>query len=526
MASWSFHRIRTARIWWILAPVALWLGWTAWSLDVEYYDGFEALCNARAMLGQDADYNPIRAPLMALLQLPAVWLHGTWQLHPLDVRLPHALMAFLHLGALALVLRQIVRHIEDPAARWVAALGAVLTPLWASYAPFISHDILPGALFLFLLHGAERERRRPSPWNLLLLVVVGAALPLIKHVYALCWVVVLVGVALVRDGGAAGNLRPGRLLTRLLLAALGSALFTLVVMGAALGDSLGEAPLLLRPLLQVQAIRQGYADAGMVFPWWVYLRNLPAQGWLVALLLVPALVIGWREKGAGRRLAVAWVGFFVGLQAMPGREVRYLLVLAPLTAMLLARVWPLVRRWRGLQAALVLVLAWSAIETTTAAAQFRDPFYLHSSYRTLLQPLEARQPGTRTVLAFHQLSLPPAMPSPWAGDRGSYLFHLSPEHVRVLYGIPARQVLHLPPQELSASAGTLVDGDLIIFSNTVLINDLGFWPSPPPELSQEPGFHQWLARRRSSASAADARTPSGFELLSWCDATGCSRRQP
>ena len=114
-------------------------------LRIEYYDGYDFLKNARALLHDPlAQYWLLRPPLVSLLQLPAVAL-GRASAPGAAVRLvaPHltaALLAILTAGAVFWVLLR-------PVGPTLALLGTVLfvsTPYFIHYAPHVMTD-LPSA---------------------------------------------------------------------------------------------------------------------------------------------------------------------------------------------------------------------------------------------------------------------------------------------------------------------------------------------------------------------------------------------
>src|SRR4029453_13334060 len=87
----------------IMSLVAAWLAAAAVLVQIEYYDGISAICNARYFLGLSTFYFFDRGPLMAWVQMPAEFLKSWLSLHPLDVRTHHAAMALIHLGYVVVV---------------------------------------------------------------------------------------------------------------------------------------------------------------------------------------------------------------------------------------------------------------------------------------------------------------------------------------------------------------------------------------------------------------------------------------
>src|SRR6266498_1388260 len=99
----------------LLTAVGAWLFVAAAVLDIEYYDGLSAICNARYFLGQSVFYVFDRGPFMAWMQMPAEALKGWLALHPLDFRPHHATMALVHVAYLLGVYRVLVDRLGH---RW------------------------------------------------------------------------------------------------------------------------------------------------------------------------------------------------------------------------------------------------------------------------------------------------------------------------------------------------------------------------------------------------------------------------
>lgn len=155
-----------AALWLAIAILAAWVAAAAWWVGIEYSDGYAAISNAQYLLGIIDYYYAQRGPFVAALLMPAEWFAESMGLHPLSVRPHHMTFAFLHilyLVTLALVLSRAYRH---RCSVLIAFLAAAPTYIFFSYAPFLSHDIFPGALFLIMLVAADRfvTTRRFSLW--------------------------------------------------------------------------------------------------------------------------------------------------------------------------------------------------------------------------------------------------------------------------------------------------------------------------------------------------------------------------
>jgi len=136
-------------------------------LRIEYYDGYDYLKNARALLHDPlAQYWFLRPPLVSLLQLPAVAI-GRASAPGAVVRLvaPHltaALLAILAAGAVFWVLLR-------PVGLTLALLGTLLfvsTPYFVHYAPHVLTD-LPAAGWAALavaLYTSARATNGSASW--------------------------------------------------------------------------------------------------------------------------------------------------------------------------------------------------------------------------------------------------------------------------------------------------------------------------------------------------------------------------
>jgi hypothetical protein len=343
--------------WLVLGGLIAWLVTAASVVDIEYYDGLDTICNARWFLGQGDFFLAHRAPMMAVTLIPAEWMRTTLGLHPLDFRPAHSTMALLHAGYLIAVYAALVRYFGRTWASLVAFLAAIPSFMFLSYAPFISHDLLPGALFLWMLLLGERFRREPRLGTWLVLVSLGAVGPLIKHTYALFWVSVLgTGVVLSLAGVGPGWRAARRPLLLLVAGAVLSAAITWLSIALVAGQISYAAPFLLRPWALVRYLMTG-AGGGVEFPWWVYLRNAAAYGPVAMALLIPGLLIGLWGASEQRAVALAWLLCVVVMQVLGMREVRYLAFLAPLTAFLLVPPVAFLLRRRGLATITVAALA-------------------------------------------------------------------------------------------------------------------------------------------------------------------------
>ena len=417
-----------------------WLAAAAVLVDVEYYDGFEAVANASFFLGKTSYYVANRVPLMSLLILTGEAAKHLLGLHPLDVRPHHAITALLNFGCLLFVYRLLAQNFGSSFKTLAAFFAACCTFVFFSYAPFISHDVFPGVILLAMLFLAERFRAGPDKMTWLLMVALGAAAALIKQTFAVFWVLVLVshlGAGLPEKSG-----RPLRAFFLLLAGAAASGAVTWIVTGWALEGGFPDTPLLLRPLKQIQGV--GGLHTGireLLFPWWVYARNFWAYGMAAMLLVVPGLVAAMRGSRLQKTVALSWILSLGILHLLSFREVRYMAFLAPLTAFLIVPpVEWIVRRKKALALFLLILLADAAIASSEAAMIFH-PFYRKNPAREFLEPLKTKGRDGRVFIDFDMLSFfPKNQDSPLAGDPYHRLFHLGWHHIMLLYGYQPAQL--------------------------------------------------------------------------------------
>jgi len=305
-------------------------------VSVDYYDGYEAMQNARYWLGDATSYRPARWPFTAIVALPSEWLRPTLSLHPLDPRVDHVASGVLHAGTLVAVALMLSRRCGATWATVAAFIAAIPTYVYFSYAPFLSNDIAPGALLLAMVITCEdflEPRGAPRARTFLTLVGLGATAALIKPSLGVFWLSILCAAGATALSLPSAERRPRLARVTMLLAgaSLSGALYW-IVCGVALPAELGHT-FWIRPFHQLQTLA-GSISAEQP-PAWLYLRNLPAYGVAAGLGIIPGLVLSWRAGSVGRLAALTWLGCLVVMQLYVQREVRYLAFLAPTTALLL-----------------------------------------------------------------------------------------------------------------------------------------------------------------------------------------------
>ncbi|MFO1492839.1 MAG: glycosyltransferase family 39 protein [Kiritimatiellia bacterium] len=454
-----------------LLLLGCWLLAAAVVVDIEYYDGLDSVANARFYTGQSPEYVATRGPLIGLLLIPAEAVRSGFGLHPLETRPHHLTLALLHFAGVFLTWRILRQRFGDRAAVLAACAAALPVFIFFSYAPFISHDILPGILLLGMLAAADdwrREGRAASWW---MVTGLGCAAAMIKFTFGLFWVAVMLaqGVAALLDREIDARSRLNRFLL-LGFGALAGAVVTWLVMCASLGAVFPDTPFLERAARQLQYLGSQAHDKSRPEPLWVYLRNLPAYGPLAMLLVLPGLWLSLRGNRLQQSAAVAWIVLVAAFHVMHLRQVRYLAFLGPVTALVILPVWLRLRANRvawtagllGIAANWIPGLPYNCFGESTRI--FREDFYRHSPIRALLKPLDIARAEMEKAFPFYHdgdlrrpvlinwrmLSFMPARDTPLVGDKYHDLFHFGDHHLAALYGYGPGEVIRFEGASLPA----------------------------------------------------------------------------
>ena len=447
---------------WLL--VTVWLIACAFLVQGEYGDGYQTIVNARYFFGDSPNYYVQRGPLAAAGLWPVEAATQALALDPLDVRPYHLFSALLHstyLFGCWLLLR---RAAGNAAARLLAFATAILTVLFYAYAPYLSHDLLPGLFFVLQIFLCNRWLERPNVRDASYLVLIGAGVTLIKQTYAIFWVALVVYAvlaALLRWDNGRVTLR--KLFTLGGLAAA-SAVISWVAFALFIDEQLTDASLLARPLALVSAVATQYrGDMAALFPVGLYLRNLPNYGIGAMLLVIPGLVMAFRGTDARMRMiGFCWLVGAVVMQLVGFREVRYLAFLAPLTAMLIVPVVHQLLKQRIVAMVLVaIVLVDQARGLSVAAAQ------ITSTARIDVVAFLQAPEGNGDVFSSQVLSFVYDAASPLIRDRYHGIYHVTPENLIWLHEGAMNVTTIVDPRALGYS--NIKPGDRVYYSNNTII---------------------------------------------------------
>ena len=363
--------VPSERIFWILwIVVTAWLLACAFLVTGEYPDGYQTIVNSRYLFSDSPAYYVHRGPLAAIALWPVEILVDLFDVGALEVTPYHVYSAALHSIYLLGCWWALQRTGASPLARILAFAAAILTVVFYAYAPYLSHDILPGLLFLLMIYLANRWLSVGSRRDAVLLVVIGAAVVLIKQTYALFWVSIVAYAALAlmfRWDNARVSWRSFLLL---LSFAVISATLTWLSYAWFSAAEWGHVAWYLRPYEIAVGVSEVFnKNAHMVFPADLYLRNLHNYGLVAVLLVIPGIIVALRSTDSRLRMtAICWLISAIAIQFVTFKEVRYLLFLAPLTAVLVVPVIDWSVRQRIPLLALVLVLAVDQVRGLSVAA--------------------------------------------------------------------------------------------------------------------------------------------------------------
>lgn len=471
--------------------IAAWLAWSLWVVNVEFDDGYATIVNSQYFLGLSADYLFSRAPMLAWMLMPAEWVANALGLDPLDVRPHHLLMALVHFGYVLGVWQLLRRRFGATPSTLLAFAAAIPTTVFFCYAAFISSDLFPGLVALGMLWLADRHAAQPRLETWLALVLLGAFVALVKHMYGAIWLAILLahaGLVLVEGR------RAWRPLAQLCLAGALSGLIFWLAYGLVLKSSFPDVPWLLRPLHQMQTVVAAFQVEGPITEiiyQWVYLRNLSIYGMLAMTLVLPGIVLAWRKGDRLQRsIAIAWLVLFAVMQAVSFKEARYLAYLAPLSAFLIAPVIAeLARRnWMyllPLGALLLVDLGFSVRE----AARLRAPFY-RNQVSEFLGILPAPKALHGRIVMTRYLSFVTPDKYAFFGDRYHRIINLNSDQIRLLYGYPRAKVLAFADTR-GPSTADFGPGDILVYANDVAARVPPLHPVNSTTL--QPDFVQFVA---------------------------------
>ena len=353
---------------WIL--ISLWILACALLVKGEYGDGYQTMANGRFFFGDASNYYVQRGPLAAFAMFPVEMFRSWFDWSAIDVRPYHIYSGLLHSLYLLGCWHLMKRSSGDRVAQVIAFVAAILSVVFYANAPHLSHDIIPGLIFLLLIFLCNRWLSTPSKMLALQLVLLGTAVTFIKQTYAIFWFALVVYTIAAYIFKWDEQRVSGRQALTLVGLAACSAIISWFGYGLFIAPELPDASILRGPLDLMAAVSVQYGkDFEAIFTTDLYLRNIHNYGIAAMLLALPGVVLALRGDDARLRIvAICWLVSVVALQLVSFREVRYLAFLAPLTAILIVPAIQLLIRHRAAAGVLLLVILFDQYRGLTVSA--------------------------------------------------------------------------------------------------------------------------------------------------------------
>lgn len=497
---------QTNERWFLLVwlVISAWLLACAFLVGGEYGDGYQTIANARYFFGDNPEIYVQRGPLAALVLWPVETIVAAQTLSPFDVRPYHFYGALLHSGYLLGCWLLLKRSGAAYVPRVIAFAVAILSVVFYANAAFLSHDIIPGFLFLLFIFLCDRWIREPTTRDALIIVLLGAAVVLIKQTYAIFWVSICIYATLAcLLKWHAGGVSFSRLVSLYALAGL-SGILSWVGYGWFLGADVPSVALLERPLLLIGSVSSQYetgGDLSTLFPWDIYLRNMHNYGLTTALLLIPGVVLAFRRGDARyRMIAACWVFSVLVLQLTSFREVRYLAFLAPLGAMLIAPVVAVALQSRVWLLPLIAVVVFDQYRGLSMAAS-----QLSATAGMDVTRFVGETPSDGRLVSSNHLSFAYLADSPIRRDRYNGLFHMTADQLYRLNEGKVHVLRFDDPRDLGSLG--IRPGDRVLFGNRTVVRQ------PPWEADNTPYKLNELILTSGNATRVDlSRSGNHFNI--------------
>jgi len=413
--------------------VATWWLVRALTIQVRYYDSYDYLNDARALLGDHAaSFFGVHSPLIPILGIPSALAWDPENPSRWAWMVPH-LTGFLLAVAALWACHQFLARFLRP--RWALLGTAVigLSPVVAHYAPHLLTDIPAMGLTAYALARYDRHVVEGGATSALGLgAVVGLA---VAAKYSLAVLPVALGTAGAIRLVSSARPRPGRrpwvrLLRDDLLAALAAALTFggLLVLRYQLTTETGFTRADFAEDLRVaQEMVEPLGDEHPVDFLYLLARSLGPAVLVLAPLGAVALVrkVGWARALGPLLLAV---GFVVSMGLKVGMtQARYLLPTFPV--LVLAALVPaahLARRFPRTSLALATAIALPVLGLGLAqGARDADAFYWRPIQRRVAERIRTHvSPEGRVYWANHFVSMTPPEPVVFPRDEYFSFFHL------------------------------------------------------------------------------------------------------
>ena len=448
----------------VWALVSCWLIACAVLVNGEYGDGYQTIVNAHYFFGDSSNYHVERGPLAGMILWPIQAMVEWFGWNPIDVRPFHFYSALLHILYLFGCWLLLNRTRNADLAQLMAFVAAILSVVFYANAPYLSHDIIPGLLFLIMIFLCDRWLDRPTKMLGFQLLLLGTAVTFIKHIYVIFWMA-LVAYAVIAFVLKWDNQRVSlRKLTVLFVLACISAFSYWIGYGVFIAKALPDVAMLERPLVVINTVWGRYgSEFSEIFTRDLYLRNAHNYGIAVILLVIPGLVYAVRSHDFRlRMIAVCWLFCFGVMQLVRFHEVRYLAFLAPLSAILILPVIRIALQKRVIGLILILIIAIDQFRGLTLAAEQLASTARINVTRFVDAPVGKGRAFSSRTFSFVYMAASPLSRDPYHG-----IYHLTSDHMSNLYGEKLEIVKIEDPRDLGIAG--IKPGDRVYYSNNIII---------------------------------------------------------
>ena len=445
---------------WLL--VVSWLFLCAWVIQGETGDGYQTIANSRYLYSGSPDYYGHRGPLAGIVLWPAEIIVSLLNLKPLDVRPYHFLSALLHslylLGCWLLAKRQGSAGYAHVAAFVVA----ILTMVFFANAPFLSHDLIPGLLFLLLIFYYDRWLKNPGIKDSLALILLGFLVTIIKQTFAVFWIALLIYTFLSFLFSWDEKRVTCKKMALLLLFAAISGILSWLSYGLFYANVEPDLHLLLRPAALIKNTGVLFKeDLENFFPANLYLINLHNYNLAAILLIVPGVIMALKGSDSRLRItAICWIISALVVQSIGFREVRYMAILAPLTFFLIIE--PIKYLFEKKLSLLLLLLVVFDLARTIPFALAHPGF---DSRLNMERFFESHEHASR-VFAFQNLTFVYLAASPLKNDIYHGIYQVSSDEIYLLNRGKLDVINYSDPGALATL--DLQKGDRIFYANNAI----------------------------------------------------------
>ncbi len=538
----------------IFSIVCCWLLACAWLIEGEYGDGYATIVNSKFLFADAQNYYSIRGPLAAIMLWPVEVALQLFNVSDFSIVPYHFYSAIFH-GLYLLGCWLILRRLYGcNSASLLAFIAAILTVVFVAYSPYLSHDIVPGAIFLLMILGVHRWLSVQTLGWAMLVVFLGAMVTLFKQTYAIFWISIVFSVFILLLTKKAPELLDARKLAGLLLLAGISAVISWLGYGFFGQWDFPEESIWTRPVSIIQGVfgnysaetKQNEGSWSEIFPWYIYWINIQNYGISAMLLVVSGLYLALRGFGTlkghstvkerdsinGNKvsedgttnenseisstikshstalfmLAICWLFCFIFVLLLSAREVRYLGFLAPLTMVLIVPTIQKILQFKRLYILLftaVLLLDVSRSITlgigylTNAGSMQMQKFF---------SPVN-KIPPERRLLTSRILNFPFLMKSPLWQDRYHGIYHL--DYIQLLAFYDKIINLGMVKNLGELNTNNMKPGDVLFFSNDMLVR------SPPWTKDNQPSDMKNFFQVSGIAQNIELeKAHNGFQIIS------------